>query len=217
MKNQHFSYLLLILVIFFACATNIEVVPLSKEAKDRNINTGIPYYLPKPYLLITQNFDYIHYNQDTIEKNTDSESNTPTTTTIAEQIQTPLENTFSCRIIYLPDTSEKYGIKISRGTGNFEGDLNIVDGWKFVGFDNLKTDSQTDEILSSLSALLEKLAPTGVPMAKVDKALLDSIAAAMGTEVTKRTLEVPLKAALILYDLSDLSKPVLHWQSTDHE
>lgn len=209
MKHRKVFYLLLTLVISFSCTSEIAVVPLTEEAKEGNIDVGIPYYLPKPYLLITRNV---------ISDNTPSTQNTIIgygTNNQSNSLQA--RDMFLCRIIYLPDTSEKYGIKISGGIGTFESNITIEDGWKFVGI-NVKTDSKTAETLKATAEGFKEVV-SAIPF--TEGVNLKSLPDRKGTiadkeiisiykERLKKSITQP-NAEVFLYDLADLSKPVFQW------
>jgi hypothetical protein len=220
MKNAKIGCLFLILVISFSCASKVEVVPLSKEARDRNVNKGIPYYLPKPYLLITRNVEFIATEEEVIDNNTappptTERTNSSRSTTTITTKSPPVNDFFSSRIIYLPDISEKYGIKISRGTGTFKGKISIVDGWKFVGI-NLETDSKTKETLEGLGELIKALASVSPYTLRIDEKDTEEKKKIIQKFIDKLEKSSTIPGAdLFLYDLSDLSKPVLHWHTSN--
>lgn len=203
------ALLLSILVITFSCGSEIKVVPLTQEAKDKNIDVGIPYYLPKPYLLITRNVigDNIPSTQNTTGGySTSNGSNS-----------LPARDMISCRVIYLPDTSEKYGIQISDGIGTFESNITIEDGWKFTGI-NVKTDSKTAETLKAVAEGFKVVVPA-VPIRErnnqkgprdkkddnEDKEIVSIDEKSLAKSITQTDAEI------LLYDLANLSKPVFQW------
>jgi hypothetical protein len=230
MSAYKLRYIFLAFVICLSCAPQIEVVPLSKEAKERNAGNGIPYYLPKPYLLVTRNFEYIYTHEDVVPDNTGSTSHdSTTTTTTVKPNDPPTGDVFSYQIIYLPDTSEKYGIKISRGTGTFKGKISIENGWKFLGI-NLETDSKTAETIKGIGQAAKDIAPLlltkkdfvleGISFGEDEPGKKDDsdeevsidqkdIIKIFGDKLIK-SLTQP-DAEIYLYDISDLSKPILQW------
>jgi len=77
------------LVCFAACSpTIIKVIPLSPKAKSENNNEGIPYYLPKPYLLITKNMHGAK-TSTTKKKETKKDGSATETTTTASEPKPP--------------------------------------------------------------------------------------------------------------------------------
>jgi hypothetical protein len=223
MKAYKIGSLFFAFVVCFSCAPQIKVVPLSKEARERNINNGIPYYLPKSYLLITRNFEHIYTHEDMISDNTgngndsgnddgdgDSSDNGNGSGTVDPGSQ-PAGDVFSYQIIYLPDTSEKYGIKISRGTGTFKGKISLVDGWKFVGI-NLETDSKTAETIKGFGQAAKDIATLiALSEKSAGRALLkqEDMIETFGNNLINSLTEPD--AEIYIYDLSDLSRPVFQW------
>ncbi len=100
---------------------------------------GIPYYLPKPYILITRNIPLIDIQEDSkvfnIKKNQDI---------------------ISFKIIYLPDLKEKHRLFIKSGTGSIDTNITLTDGWKLTGI-NLKADSETSEIIEAIGNIIQQI------------------------------------------------------------
>lgn len=98
--------------------------------KDASDNEGFRYYLPKPYLLVSNKVDE---NTKTINR--------------------------EAKIIYLPDIDEKYSISVVGGTaGTFEGSLKFQDGWMLSEVDQ-KYDTKTAETIAAISSLIKELKP----------------------------------------------------------
>lgn len=57
---------------------------------------------------------------------------------------------------YLPDLSEEYSVELQPGLGIGEMNLTLDNGWNLTAV-NVKTDQQTDEIISSVAQLTESL------------------------------------------------------------
>jgi hypothetical protein len=104
---------------------------------------AIPYYLPRPYLIVSKNFAPI---QPTGKATTPSKPDADKTR-------------YAYQIVYLPDRCNQYGLRISRGIGTLQTRIELEDGWKFTGTD-LKTDSKTPETIAAI----------GEPIAEIGKA-----------------------------------------------
>lgn len=91
---------------------------------------GFRYYLPKPYLLVSNKVD-----ENT--KNVIREA----------------------KIIYLPDMQEKYSISVIGGTsGSFDGSFKLEDGWRLTQVDQ-KFDAKIAETITAVSSLVKELKP----------------------------------------------------------
>ena len=105
---------------------------------------GMPYYLPKPYLLVSKNFHPIQ-----IDRKGDH----------GQQARRRQRPGYAYEIVYLPDRCNQYGLKVSRGIGTLETRIELEDGWKFTGT-SLETDSKTPETIGAI----------GEPIAEIGKA-----------------------------------------------
>jgi hypothetical protein len=174
---------------------------------DPNCAEGIPYYLPKPLLIISKNFRYI---SDTGEgksmgaapipgdkfddqakyadlkanvstappsgstgEKSDSSSNakqqvgsmtTPDTqvsnnpgvippSTFKDGV-TP-DTFYTYQIVFVPDLTQKYAIKVKGGAGEFRAAMNLVNGWMFTGLGPfyLKDSSTAQNIMACGGAI----------------------------------------------------------------
>lgn len=165
---------------------------------------AMPYYLPKPYLLVTKNFNLVQTTKKT----------TTTTRLDGTKIQVVEEATggssaasgkldsektvYAHQIVYLPDRCNQYGLRISRGIGTLNSTIELEDGWKFTGAD-LKTDSKTPETIEAI----------GRPIAEIGKALVGGLGGAARLPVTTLSRDpgeepregTPAAADVALYDL----------------
>ena len=107
---------------------------------------GIPYYLPRPFLLVSKNF----YPIQTAGKAT------------APGKPDADKTRFAYEIVYLPDRCNQYGLKVSRGIGTLETRIELEDGWKLTGT-SLETDSKTPE---TIGAIAEPIAEIGKAFAR---------------------------------------------------
>jgi len=161
---------------------------------------GIPFYLPKPLLIISKNFRYIeeakvgltqtapipgyfdnqaNYADVNVRKNYTEQGQTgqvqpvvPTTiantATVAGQVlhsdkEIPLapnvapkdgltpETFYTYQIIFVPDLSQKYGLRIKGGVGEIRAAMNLVNGWQFTGLGPyyMKDSSTAQNILAT--------------------------------------------------------------------
>jgi hypothetical protein len=106
----------------------------------------IPYYLPKPYLLVT------HHMADA---QADAAAEKAKKAAPGEPAVWPRAG-HSLRIIYLPDLHNRYGLEVTRGTGSFDGSFALKDGWMLTSL-GAKSDNQLDESLEATAKLVESL------------------------------------------------------------
>lgn len=182
----------------------ITAVPLSRWNCDEP--EGIPFYLPKPLLIISKNFrnieetkvgltssapipnyfdDQARYadlnSRSTFQRMTSdsgtppSVGNTTSTTTItapagSATASAPVlhsggvpvtpstvasdgiapETFYTYQIVFVPDLSQKYGLKIKGGVGEIRAAMNLVNGWQFTGLGPyyMKDSSSAQNILA---------------------------------------------------------------------
>jgi hypothetical protein len=165
---------------------------------------AIPYYLPRPYLLVTKNFNVI---QTTKKTTTTTKPDGTKTEVVEETTQAPDagpkqqaggKTVYAYQIVYLPDQCNQFGLRIARGIGTLDSKIKIEDGWKFTGTE-LKTDSKTPETIEAI----------GKPVSELGQALAAAIGsgARMGVATLSRAPgeELPGEAAegadVALYDL----------------
>lgn len=174
------------LALAIGCGAKISVSPIKLTDKNEYPDKeAIPYFLPKPYLLVTKNFGTA---SNKITKTTKKDG---TIVEVTEPISvSPMAGAvlYNYRVIYLPDLERAFGITIERGTGTYDADVTLKDGWQFTGF-NVKGDSQTDEIVVAAGSLLGSVA----------EGIAKGATPGGSTIVSTQNVE----ADLILYDLSD--------------
>lgn len=195
MKLTYYLYLVVLLVLA-GCASTVTVV------KDKDNEDGIPFYLPKPYLLITKNLPSVGTKLTTTTER--KQDGTATTVTVNEPVPYGSEEAkkgdlFSFQIIYLPDLAERYRLKIKSGTGTIDTTITLVDGWKFTGL-NLKADAKTSETIQAVGSAFKSVA---------------EIAKLLAPEALKQ-LEAPVEAKVWLYEIRVEKdkievKPVFEW------
>ncbi|MFN3740429.1 MAG: hypothetical protein ACK4TF_07135 [Thermodesulfovibrionales bacterium] len=133
--------------ILSGCASTITARPGGE--------TGIPYYLPKPYLLITKNLTPL--TEKIIEKKDDKGNTIAIEHTVEPvSISNTKGDSYSFQVIYLPDLTQKYSLKILSRTGEVKTNITLIDGWKFVGL-NLEADAKTSEIIKAISEAIKPL------------------------------------------------------------
>lgn len=165
---------------------------------------AMPYYLPRPYLLVTKNFNVIETRKKTT---TTTKPDGTKIQVVEEQTQAPEADTrrvgsastlYAYQIVYLPDQCNRYGLRIARGFGTLDTEIDLEDGWKFTGT-KLKTDSKTPETVEALAE----------PIGEIGKAFAGALAggARLGFGTLSRgpggelPAEAPEGADVALYDL----------------
>ena len=203
------KFVLLVTIVGIAgCASTISVLPLSKTAVEESKESGIPYYLPRPYLLVTKNFNATKQTATKTKEEKKKGDETSTTTIEATSSEPALKNesdSYSVQVIYLPDLKRRYGLKIDKGTGTFDSTITLVDGWKLTGI-NVKSDSKTAEIISSVGGAANDVGALIKAAPEVAERLV--------AEIAKQP-----NAQLWLYELGDdlQWKPVVQWPSQDSQ
>lgn len=143
--------------IYLCCMAIILLISGCASITASRGDEGIPYYLPKPYLLIAKNIA-LGQTKVTTEVNEVKEDKKITTITktstepVFQKIQEK-GDLLSFQIIYLPDLTEKHSLKIQSGTGTLDTNITLVDGWKFTGI-NLKVDAKTSEIIQAIGSVI---------------------------------------------------------------
>ena len=89
---------------------------------------GILYYSPQPYILVTQSIDP----------------------------KKPNNIVRIARIIYLPDFTNKHYIIAKPGSGTFDGNITLADGWNLTAIGQ-KSDAKVPETISAISSIPNNL------------------------------------------------------------
>ena len=215
-------------VIVAGCAGNVHCVRLSPMVDKNERDGAIPYYQPKPYLLVAKNLKPVPPAPEPPapeppkkeEKGENSQ-----VTALAKKSVTPGEerDEFSYRLIYLPDMTRKYGIEFERGFGTFDGSITLVDGWKLTGI-NLKTDSKTAETITAVGSALKDTAELVCKIGALrDSGATNTTAGATMFQMLSRALPDVIqkesqqpRAELWLYELCVTEtniyyRKVMHW------
>ena len=198
-----------------ACAPRIVGYKLKTDGSIDTENEVIPYYLPKPYLLVTKNMTeaQAEAEADKQKKGTDpkqpgqgqaggGQRTLATERAAGSDAAAPPRSPYALRIVYLPDLHNRYGLKVTLGTGSFEGSFTLKDGWMLTDL-NGKSDNQLDEAIlatAELAKSLGSIAAAGAPKA--------ALAAYAGIEMSK--LVDDDEASLLLIDLTN-GECVLGW------
>jgi hypothetical protein len=130
MKCYVWGLLLLSLLMPVACTPRVRV-----RANPQPHDTGIRYYRPKPYLLVTSAAQTVL-----------SDNGKPIRQVVDERyVQIDLQ--------YLPDFSEEYSIDVRSGFGIADVSITLEDGWNLTSI-NQKLDSQTDENVRAMAEVM---------------------------------------------------------------
>ena len=202
------------LMLLTGCATTITSVPLSPQAcKDAAAHT-IPYYLPRPYLLVTRNFAIQQSvnitktsKQTELAKTTENQSETSTSS-----IAPPASNAdvIAWQIIYLPDLDQKYGLRFKRGWGQYESTITLVDGWKLAGI-NITAEAQAADTISAIGSAVKEIVSSVVPGIPMD---LEAMSTVKSTDEPRTpSTRQEQQTEFWLFDFGDLKNPrlVFHW------
>lgn len=136
------------IVLLAGCASTITGKPGDAD--------GIPYYLPKPYLLITKNMSIVPFENKITESKEGSEEKREIKQT-PRVVEGGKENFCQFQIIYLPDLTEKHCLKILSRTGKIDTKLTLINGWQLVGL-NLDADADTTNIITAVGSMIPKAA-----------------------------------------------------------
>jgi hypothetical protein len=193
----------LCLLMAACCHPSVTAVPLSSW--NQGEPCGIPFYLPKPLLVITKNVRYIEeahvgltdpapipadkfddqsaygtlQNKYSSNGASTSGSGAPGTGTkptaaMLHSSDIPIapkdipsdglspDTFYTYQIIFVPDLSQKYGLRIKGGVGEIRAAMNLVNGWQFTGLGPyyMKDSSTAQNILAS--GIASNLVLTGV-------------------------------------------------------
>lgn len=135
-----------VLGLAVGCTPRVKVIASPKPHQ-----SGIRYYRPKPYLLVTSGQASVTVN--------DKEKTTTTTTV-------PDIRYVNIQLQYLPDFEEEYALDVKTGLGTANVNLTLEDGWNLTGI-NQQLDSQTDENLEAVANVVGALSK--LPLAQGEK------------------------------------------------
>ena len=98
-----------------------------KHVDDQDASDGVHFYEPRPYVLVSN-----QQKQDDKGK---------------------VQNQFSSQIIWLPDHSRRYVVKIKPGWGTVDGSVKLQDGWMLDALGS-KMDSKGPETVTAMTGLV---------------------------------------------------------------
>lgn len=98
-----------------------------KHVDDQDASDGVHFYEPRPYLLVSN------------QQKQDDKGN--------------VQNQFSSQIIWLPDHSRRYVVKIKPGWGTVDGSVKLQDGWMLDALGS-KMDSKGPETVNAMTGLV---------------------------------------------------------------
>jgi hypothetical protein len=142
-------------LIINACTT-VSITPINYNGeKVPNGIEGLPFFRPKPYLLVLKSPKIKHENNQNLKSDEnqaegDTEENTNNSTLLFKT-----EN-YLVKLIYLPDFSHGYTISISnpwRPFGSTEMSPQLENGWMLKSL-NSKVDSKTPETLTAIASIV---------------------------------------------------------------
>jgi nitrogen fixation protein len=137
------------------CGSSVAVKKLGDK------DTGIPYYLPRPYLLITSGISATEYQEKVTETKTEEPDGTKIYKKVTEQVPiTPDINKdgYSVKIVYLPDLRTKYGITIKPGSGTSDTKITLANGWQLTSLAAI-TDTKVAETIAATAGLVSAAVP----------------------------------------------------------
>ncbi len=215
--------LILAMITFFSGCATFTVSP----------GGGIPYYLPKPYLLVTKNVTVIQpavpkspkptaakkkdQKDDckNININCDSASipkSPPAPLPKPEPAKIEKKPTYTFQVIYLPDFAEgKKHLKMSAGLGSMTATFALANGWQFGGA-TVSLDSKTNENITAIGTVASSfaaMAPTST--GESDNGLLSviekyiTLSANLDTEIASNAYVSEIKQLLLTDDQKKIS------------
>lgn len=182
-----------------------EITAVSLNPCEQDVE-GIPFYLPKPLLIVSKNFrnieepkvgltdgapiphgfdDQAKYADVNARTNFTAGTTTPSPASPASSgaaVSGPRlhsagapvtpgkvdsdgmapQTFFTYQIVFVPDLTQKYGLKVRGGAGEIRAAMNLVNGWQYTGMGPfyMKDSSSAQNILSS--GITANLAASGV-------------------------------------------------------
>lgn len=165
------------LVLFLCgCATTPYSIPLSHKAKVESPGKGIPYYLPRPYLVVTKNLTCVTAAKSGSTESQGTAQTAQKTNITVNKDSDKSKDAYAMQVVYLPDPDQKYALYFDKGTGSYDSAITLVDGWKLAGL-NMKGDAKTSETIQAIGSAIKDTASAaatvhglGIFQKKVEKA-----------------------------------------------
>jgi hypothetical protein len=148
MMRWQTNLLLFWAILFCGCFVPGAYVTKNPGARDQ----GVRFYRPKPYLRITPSTDVSDDGADT--------DGLPPSSKYVEMT-----------LVYLPDFSEEYSIRVTPGLGTANATIELEDGWKFTGLVDASFDTKFSENVKAIAGAIPARATASE--ATRDKALME--------------------------------------------
>ena len=189
-----------------SCGSSVEV----KKLGDKDM--GIPYYLPRPYLLITSGISTTEYQDKVTETTTEKPDGTKINAKVTEQVPITADinkDSYSVKIIYLPDLRTKYGITIKPGGGTSDTKITLANGWQLTSLAEI-TDTKVPETITATAGLVSAVGGL-MPGVKVKAAPPPKGSVEEGKQkVSVRIYEMVWDGDKMKFDIAN---PVFEWTS----
>ena len=157
-KSKILMILYVIGIVLYGCA-GMDVAKVDKNGYPN----GFVYYLPHPYLLVTNVASKIEGQNSTQKKNPTKTGATGRNSTSTAGDNQQKTSELEYKIIYLPDMSQKYAVTIRSGLGSVNTSMKFEDGWKLTEVGGI-VDTKIPETLNAISGLMT--AAAGIPTTK---------------------------------------------------
>lgn len=147
MRNLVLCVLTSVVLLAAGCGGHYVVKPLNTTTPTVE---GFRYYLPKPYLLVTNVVAPDDQNGGHTVRGESQQQSREGRGNDEEQAQQQV----TIKVLYLPDTKEPYVIQTkNHGVGTFDGTLQLTNGWMLTNV-NEKADPKVAETLTAISGLI---------------------------------------------------------------
>ena len=161
----------LLICVCAGCTAHYSAVHVGRP--DDHTIDGFRYFLPKPYLLVT-NLTTAATPAPAKADNGKGDSGEKGVKDSADKFKgkpddggaspAPPNSTITVQLLWLPDTKEEYAVVMKgHSIGTFEGKLQLDNGWMLTSV-NEKSDAKVAETLTAFSGLLSNVfAAAGLP------------------------------------------------------
>ena len=131
--------LVICVVAFIGCTPKVHVVKVTAK---NSMTSGIRYYRPQTYLLITP-----------VSETVTTQVNKSPVVTVK-----PGTKYVNLKLEHLPDFSEEYAINVKAGLGTADVEITLEDGWQLTAL-NQDIDSNFDENVEAATGALAAVSP----------------------------------------------------------